>query len=79
MTKSKKTRCGPELDRYIKMEKVRRYTTYRRAAVFYSINYYQLVKLAKEANACWKIRKTVMVDMNKLDKYLENFRDREGE
>ena len=36
--------------------------------------YYQLVRLAKEANACWKIRKTVLVDLEKIEIYLETFR-----
>lgn len=79
MTKSRKTRYGPELDQFIKKEKIRRYATYHRATVLYSISYYTLVKLAKEADACWKIRKTVLVDLDKLDEYLENFKDREVE
>jgi len=31
-----------------------------------------MVRIAKEANACWKIRKTVIVDLDKLEAYLEN-------
>lgn len=30
-----------------------------------------MVRIAKEADACWKIRKTVIVDLDKLESYLE--------
>lgn len=30
-----------------------------------------MVKLAREAKASWKIRKTVIVDLDKLDAYIE--------
>ena len=72
---AKKSRCGPRLDQYIREGKERRYTSYRKASLFYSIPYYQLVRLAKEADACWKVRKTVIVDLDKLDVYMENFKD----
>lgn len=74
MAKAKKTRYGPDLDKYIREGKKRRYMTYRKASVFYSIPYFQLVRLAKEARACWKIRKTVLVDIDKMDMYIEKFR-----
>lgn len=69
----KKIKSGPKLDKYIRNE--RRYSTYREASRFYSIQYYTLVRLVKEANACWKIRKTVLVDLDKMDAYMEKFRD----
>ena len=31
-----------------------------------------MVRIAREANASWKIRKTVIVDMDKLEAYLMN-------
>lgn len=31
-----------------------------------------MVRIAREAKACWKIRKTVIVDLDKLEAYLEN-------
>lgn len=71
LTKPKKTRYGPSLDKYIRKGKKRRYTTYAKAASYYSIPYYSMVRIAKEARACWKIRKTVIVDLDKLEKYLE--------
>lgn len=75
MEKARKTRKGPNLDKYIRENKKRRYMTYRNACVFYSMPYYNLVRLAKEAGACWKIRKTVLVDLDKVDVYIEQFRD----
>ena len=44
LEKAKKRRHGPDLEKYIRVE--RRYTTYREASRFYSIQYYRLVKLA---------------------------------
>lgn len=73
LEKAKKRRHGLDLEKYIRVEQ--RYTTYREASRFYSIQYYRLVSLAKEADACWKIRKTVLVDLDKLDEYIENFKD----
>ena len=35
------------------------------------VPYYSMVKLAREANASWKIRKTVIVDLDKLDAKIE--------
>ena len=63
MTKSKKIRNGPDLEKHIR--KRHRYATYLEASRLFSIPYYSLVRIAKEANACWKIRKTVIVDMDK--------------
>ncbi len=54
--KSKKKKVGPDLDRYLSQH-TKRYVAYRQAAIVYSIPYYAFVKAAKEANACWKIRK----------------------
>ncbi|WP_097006570.1 DUF6462 family protein [Lacrimispora amygdalina] len=71
LTKPKKTRYGPNLDKYIREGKKRRYTNYAKVASFFSISYYSMVRIAKEANACWKIRKTVIVDLDKLEDYLE--------
>lgn len=73
MTKSKKIRNGPDLEKHIR--KKHRYATYLEASRLFSIPYYSLVRLAKEANACWKIRKTVIVDMDRLQEYIENFRE----
>ena len=73
LTKAKKTWDAPRLEKYIRIP--RRYATYRQASRLYSMDYYQFVRLAKEANAYWKVRKTVIVDLEKFESYLEKFRD----
>lgn len=72
LTKPKKIRDGINLDKYIREGKRRRYTNYAKAASFFSVPFYSLVRMAKEAKACWKVRKTVIVDLDKLEAYLEN-------
>lgn len=37
----------------------------------YSMPYWTFVSVAKEAKATWALRKTVIVDMDKLDAYLD--------
>lgn len=49
MTKSKKIRNGPDLGKYIR--KKHRYATYLDASRLFSIPYYSLIRMAKEANA----------------------------
>jgi hypothetical protein len=71
--KSKKKIDGPDLSKYLG-DNAKRYVTYRQAAMIYSIPYYAFVKMAKEANSCWKIRKTVIVDLDKSDAYLETMK-----
>ncbi len=73
--KSKMKKEGPDLSRYI-ANNAKRYVNYRQASIIYSVPYYAFVKMAKDANACWKIRKTVIVDLDKFDSYLETKRDR---
>ena len=58
-------------DKYIREGKKRRYATYAKAAALYSVPYYSMVKIAREAKASWKIRKTVIVDLDKLDAKIE--------
>ena len=72
--KSKKKKVGPDLDRYLG-QNTKRYVTYGQAALIYSIPYYAFVNAAKEANACWKIRKTVIVDLDKFEAYVETMKE----
>ena len=58
------------LDEYLEAGK-KRYLTYEDAARCYSMPYWTLVNLAKEAGATWALRKTAMVDIDKLDAYLD--------
>lgn len=58
------------LDKYLEGDK-KRYLTYEDAARLYSMPYWSFVNLAKEAGATWALRKTAMVDIDKLDAYLD--------
>ena len=75
----KKQNIKPDLDQFICERNEKRYMTYSQAALFYSLPYYGLVKLAKAADASWKIRRTAIVDLDKLDRYLEELRKEEHE
>lgn len=80
MARAKKKRnIKPDLDQYICERNEKRYMTYSQAALFYSLSYYGLVKLAKAADASWKVRRTAIVDLDKLDRYLEELRKEEHE
>ena len=72
-------RKGPDLDRFIEGEK-RSFVTYAQGARMYSMNYYSFVTLAKEAGANIRIKKKVVIDLEVIEKYLENNREgMEGE
>ena len=66
----RKLRKGPNLDKYVD-DKKRRYTSYAGGARIYSMSYYTFIKLAKEAGANVKIKKNVVVDLDVLEKYIE--------
>ena len=72
-------RKGPDLDKYIEGKK-RNFVTYAQGAKIYSMNYYSFVTLAKEAGANIRIKKNVVIDLEVIEKYLENNREgMEGE
>lgn len=60
----------PKLDMYME-EKKRRYVSYEEGAIMYSLPYWTFVNFAKEAKATRALRKTAIVDLVKLDKYME--------
>ena len=60
---------GPNLDRYI-VGREKRYARYEDAARLYSLPYYTFVKLAKEANANLRIRRTALVDLDAVENYI---------
>ena len=64
-------RRGPDLDRFIDEQK-RTFVSYAQGARMYSMNYYSFVKLAKEAGANIRIKKNVVIDLELIEKYLEN-------
>lgn len=71
-------RKGPDLDKYLEGRR-RKYTTYAQGAKLYSMHYYAFVKLAKEAGANIKIKKKVLIDLDILERYIEEHCKEEGE
>ena len=69
-------RRGPDLDLLIE-DKKRNFISYAQGAKMFSMNYYSFVKLAKEAGANIRIKKKVVIDLELVEKYLEN--NSEGE
>lgn len=67
--KEKQVRA-PDLEKYLEGRK-HRYTTYEKGARMYSLPYWGFVRLAKEAKATWPLRKTAIVDIDLLDKYID--------
>lgn len=65
----------PNLDKYL-VGREHHYMTYQDGAREYSLPYWGFVNLAKEAEANITLRKTAIVDMDKLEKYIEkNYAD----
>ncbi len=64
-------RRGPDLDRFID-EKKRTFVSYAQGARMYSMNYYSFVKLAKAAGAHIRIKKNVVIDLERIENYLES-------
>ena len=60
----------PDLSRYMEGRK-RHFITYFEGAEMYGIPYYSFVRLAKEANANYTLRKTAIVDNDAVERYLK--------
>ena len=60
------------LDKYLEGDK-KRYLTYEEAARRYSMPYWTLVNLAKEAGAVRKVKRMVLVNTEKVDAFIESF------
>lgn len=60
----------PDLDRYLEA-RGRRFVTYAEGAEIYQIPYYSFVRLAKEAGANYTMRKSVIIDIDIIERYLE--------
>lgn len=56
-------------------EQKKKYVRYEEGAKMYSMSVGSFTKLAKEAKAIYKIRKMVLVNVEKFDEYLEAFRE----
>ena len=66
----------PDLDRFLE-GRGRKFVTYQEGSDLYGIPYYSFVRLAKEAGANIRIKKKVVIDLELVEKYLEN--NNEGE
>ena len=65
-----KKRKTPDLEKYLEGKK-RRFVNYTQGAKIYRMSYWPFVRLAKKAEANYPIRKTAIVDLNILEKFLE--------
>ena len=65
-----KKRKAPDLEKYLEGKK-RRFVNYTQGAKIYKMSYWPFVRLAKKAEANYPIRKTAIVDLNILEKFLE--------
>lgn len=64
----------PDLDKYLEGRK-RKLVNYKEGAELYEIPYYSFVRLAKEAGANFTLRKTAVVDIDIIEKYLDEHPD----
>lgn len=70
-------RSIPDLDKYLG-ENRHRYAKYYEGSRLYGMNYYQFIKLVKEADAGILIRKSILVDLDVLDAYIEKYKEEYG-
>ena len=68
---------GPDLEKYLVGRK-KLYVSYAEGARIYSMNYYTFVKLAKEAGANIRIKKNVVIDLAKVDAFMESAEEGDG-
>ena len=60
----------PDLDRYLE-GKLRKWVTYKEGARIYGVPFYSFVRLAKEAEANYTLRHSVIVDVDIIEAYLD--------
>ena len=76
--KLRELRIGPDLEHFLEGRK-RKFTSYARGASMYSMNYYSFITLVKKAGANIQIKKKVVVDLDILEKYIEEQCREDGE
>lgn len=62
----------PDLDKYLEGRR-RHYVTYIEGARLYQLSYQTFVKLAKDANAIYKIKRRVLVNIQMVYDFMEAF------
>lgn len=60
----------PNLDKYLE-NKGRKLVSYAEGAKIYGIPYYSFVRLAKEAGANYTLRKSTVIDVDLIERYLD--------
>lgn len=60
---------GPDLEQYLE-GRGRRFVNYAQGAKIYGLPYWSFVRVAKEAESNYPIRKTCIVDLNILEQFL---------
>lgn len=60
---------GPDLEKYLE-GRGRRFVNYAQGAKIYRLPYWSFVRVAKEAQSNYPIRKTCVVDLNILEQFL---------
>lgn len=66
--------CSEEVKELIKDGR-KKFVRINEGAILYSIGMHTFRKLAEDAKAVYHIKKTVLVNVQILDEYLEHFRD----
>lgn len=64
----------PELEKVLRYGK-KKFVRYEEGAQIYSMGLHTFQDLAKEAGAIYRIRRVVLVNTERIDEYLENFRE----
>lgn len=59
-----------DLEKYLEGRK-RKFVNYKEGAEIYRIPYYSFVRLAKEADANYTLRKTAVIDVDLIEHYLD--------
>lgn len=67
----KKNGCFPDLDKHLK-KRGRKLVSYKEGAEIYGIPYYSFVRLAKEAGANYMLRKSVVIDIDIIEQFLDD-------
>ena len=66
-----KKKGRPDLEKYLD-GKGRRFVDYAQGAKLYNLPYWSFVRVAKEADANYPIRKTAIVDLDILENFLKD-------
>ena len=52
----------------------KKFVRFYEGAILYDMSQSQFQALAQQANACYKVGKTVLVSIKRMDRYLERYR-----